>query len=126
MKHLYEIYDGYEDLRKGEKKLFGRTRTSNRDAYAAAMRRFRDTYEEDVLDTCAQAAESADPGRPMLKDVRGPEDIARLMARREDAYRAAGGAEVVTDGRGAEEIAREILKIASDGAEDPDTAGEDG
>ena len=67
----------------------------------------------------------ADPGRPMLKDVRGPEDIARLMARREDAYRAAGGAEVATDGRGAEEIAREILKIASDGAEDPDTAGED-
>ena len=61
MKHLYEIYDGYEDLRKGEKKLFGKTRTSNRDAYAAAMRRFRDTYEEDVLDTCAQAAESADP-----------------------------------------------------------------
>ena len=48
------------------------------------------------------------------------------MALREDAYRAVGGAEVVTDGRGAEEIAREILKIASDGAEDPDTAGEDG
>ena len=66
----------------------------------------------------------ADPGRPMLKDVRGPEDIARLMARREDAYRSAGGAEVATDGRGAEEIAREILKIASGGAEDPDTAGE--
>ena len=55
----------------------------------------------------------SDPGRPMLRDVHGPEDMARLMARREEAYRAAGGTEVPTDGKTVEEIAREIMKIAA-------------
>ena len=51
----------------------------------------------------------SDPGRPMLKDVRGPEDMARLMESREAAYRAAGGVEIATDRKTPEEIADEIM-----------------
>ena len=61
MKQLYEIYEGYENVRKGGKKLFVKTRTANRDAYQSAMKGFRDLYEEDIDRVCAEAAASEDP-----------------------------------------------------------------
>ena len=61
MKQLYEIYEGYENIRKGDKKLFGKAKTANRDAYQAAMKKFRDLYEEDITRVCGEAAAADDP-----------------------------------------------------------------
>ena len=86
MKQLYEIYEGYENVRKGGRKLLGRSRTANRDAYQAAMKGFRDLYEEDIDRVCAEAAASADPAGYFADyGQRFMDEAERVLARGKDS-----------------------------------------
>ena len=61
MRPLYEIYDGYRNVPRGERGLFGIRKESNRDAYQKTMKEFRNLYEEDIIRVCAEAAAAESP-----------------------------------------------------------------